>query len=645
MNEPSGVSESGSDAELLNTIRSGDPGSADLLRERHAAAARRLGGHLEQEPAAADDLVARAFAQVLDAIQRGGGPSDAFRPYLLTAVRRAARDGGGSAQLPTDEQHIPDPGQPLIDPTPGRAVPPVVTAFLSLPERWRAVLWHTEIEGATPAEAAPLLGLPAAEVVDLADRARDGLRREYSQLQQPGCGLEDADLAEVGSALRATVAPAILGAAATAYLADLASSAAVSSAAVSPAAVSSGGSASAGTASASASDLAPAGAGSWARTAGSSLTGRIRGSSAQQRTFAVGTVALLAMFALGGYALAQSPATGSTTTSGQRTAAVPVPSSPTSPALPPTAPTSGGPARGGVGSTGRTPAPGKSGGSPTPAAPAADTAPPAAPAVPSPPVPSRPTASQPAPSQPAPSQPAPTQPARGQPTPTPSTPSRPTPVGSGPAATQVIAQISVADPVGLSNLAEITFGIADAGPVVTGPLTASIAMPPDSKLLSAWSGPGIIGWQCSTAGNSTAGNSTTCVHDPIGATVRTSGFLAVAVTGPAACGQSVRVTITGGAAVTSAQSTGTIQCAPSLQFSAADGHAPGPPTPDPRATPDAIPAAGPSQSTGPWWRAGRHRTHSPWPGGPWPGKHWPGRHWPRDPWAASPWRAGRWPGR
>jgi DNA-directed RNA polymerase specialized sigma24 family protein len=650
MNESSGASESGSDAELLNTIRSGEPGSADLLRERHTAAARSLAGHLEQEPGAADDLVERAFALVLDAIQRGGGPSDAFRPYLLTAVRRAARDGGGSTQLPTDEQQIPDPGQPLIDPAPGLAASPVVTAFLSLPERWQAVLWHTEIEGATPTQAAPLLGLPAAEVVDLADRARNGLRRAYSQLQQAGCGHEDVDLADVRSALRATVAPGILGATATAYLADLAGSGAVSSDGTASGSTASGSSASnSASGSAGVGSPAPAGAGSWARTAGSSLTGRIRGSSAQQRTFAVGTVALLAMFALGGYALAQSPAT-SATTSGQRTAVVPAHSPP---APSPTAPTSGGPA-GGVGSTARTPATGKSAGSPTPTAPAGGTAP-AAPTVPSPPIPSRPTASQPAPTQPAPSptapshapsQPAPSQPTPDQPTPTPSMPSRPAPVGSGPAAPQVTAQISVADPAGLSNLAEITFGIADTGSVATGPLSASIAMPPDSTVLPSWSGPGIIiGWHCSAAGSSA-----TCVHEPIGATVRTSGILTVAVTGSAACGQSVRVTVTGGAAVTSAQSAGTIQCAPSPRSSAADVHATDAPTPDPDATPSVTPDASPSESADPWWQGGWHRTNSPWPGNHWPGNHWPRNPWPGSSWPASPWPhpqwpAHRWPGR
>jgi DNA-directed RNA polymerase specialized sigma24 family protein len=224
MTEASGASVPGSDAELLNTIRSGDAGPFELLRARHAAAARYLAGHVVREPAAADAVVDVAFAQVLDAIRRGGGPTDAFRPYLLTAVRRAAREGGaGGAPIPTDEQQIPDPGQLLIDPAVASLEgSPAVPAFLSLPERWRAVLWHTEIEGATPAEAAPLLGLSAASVTELADRARDGLARAHLRLRLAAGEHEPAALADVGATLRQTVAPIVLGSAAAAYLAGLA---------------------------------------------------------------------------------------------------------------------------------------------------------------------------------------------------------------------------------------------------------------------------------------------------------------------------------------------------------------------------------------------------------------------------------------
>jgi hypothetical protein len=52
-------------------------------------------------------------------------------------------------------------------------------AFASLPQRWRMVLWHTEMEGETPAQVAPLLGMTPNSVSALAYRARKRLRKTY----------------------------------------------------------------------------------------------------------------------------------------------------------------------------------------------------------------------------------------------------------------------------------------------------------------------------------------------------------------------------------------------------------------------------------------------------------------------------------
>jgi hypothetical protein len=136
----------------------------------------------------------------------------------------------------------------------------IARAFASLPERWQAVLWHTEIEGARPADVAPLLGLTANSVAALAYRAREGLRQAYLQMHLSGAvrdecrpvaaklgayvrgGLAKRDAAVVGAhldlcaecrrvfaelgdvnvALKGIVAPIVLGPAAVAYLASAA---------------------------------------------------------------------------------------------------------------------------------------------------------------------------------------------------------------------------------------------------------------------------------------------------------------------------------------------------------------------------------------------------------------------------------------
>jgi hypothetical protein len=54
-------------------------------------------------------------------------------------------------------------------------------AFRALPERWRSVLWLTEVEGMPARQAAAVLGMSPNAVAQLAMRARAGLRRNYLQ--------------------------------------------------------------------------------------------------------------------------------------------------------------------------------------------------------------------------------------------------------------------------------------------------------------------------------------------------------------------------------------------------------------------------------------------------------------------------------
>jgi DNA-directed RNA polymerase specialized sigma24 family protein len=336
MDESSSASVPASDAELINTIRSGDPGAPALLRRRHAAAARSVagqllgGGQVLGGQSAADDVAASAFTQVIDAIRRGGGPTDAFRPYLLTAVRRAARDSqsGHQPEIPADEQQIPDPGQPFDPAAAGHEAAPLVAAFLSLPERWRAVLWHTEIERAAPPEVAPLLGLPAAGVTELAGRAADGLRQAYRQLQSADASHQHADLADIGAALRGTVAPVVLGDATAAYLARPAGSPASRGSPASPGSLASPGSAhSPGSLRlpGSSHSLRSPGAGraalrnvTAAGTEVASLPGKLRRSTPRPHALAAG--ALLATFGVAAYVLTPGTGTVLVTAAGQSTA-------------------------------------------------------------------------------------------------------------------------------------------------------------------------------------------------------------------------------------------------------------------------------------------------------------------------------------
>ncbi|SDD20727.1 sigma-70 family RNA polymerase sigma factor [Actinokineospora iranica] len=180
-----------SDAELIESVRAGATTAYGSLYERHVSAAHNLARQLTRSQAEADDLVSEAFAKVLDTLRQGRGPDSAFRAYLLTALRHTAYDKtrrDRKVELSDDVSQVsgvnPDAvSVPFSDPAvAGLERSLAARAFAKLPERWQAVLWHTEIEGQSPAQVAPLLGLSPNGVSALAYRAREGLRQAYLQV-------------------------------------------------------------------------------------------------------------------------------------------------------------------------------------------------------------------------------------------------------------------------------------------------------------------------------------------------------------------------------------------------------------------------------------------------------------------------------
>jgi RNA polymerase sigma factor (sigma-70 family) len=172
------------DTDLLVAVRAGDTAAYGTLYERHSAATRRLAHALTRDPTDADDLVAETFTKVLATLRAGRGPVVAFRAYLHTTLRhvcyhRARRDRRLEF---TDDLTRYEAGEPFHDPALASLERTYAArAFRQLPARWRAVLWYTEVEGASPAEIAPRLGLTPNAVAVLAHRAREGLRRLYLQ--------------------------------------------------------------------------------------------------------------------------------------------------------------------------------------------------------------------------------------------------------------------------------------------------------------------------------------------------------------------------------------------------------------------------------------------------------------------------------
>lgn len=178
------------DAELLGAVRAGDAAAFGELYRRYETATRRLAGSLAPGRADAEDLVADAFAKVFAALRAGRGPRESAGGYLFATLRhvwydRSRRDA--RVELTGDLRRYEAATDPA-DADPADADRDrAAAAFATLPERWRTVLWHTAVEGGTPAEVAPLFGLTPGGVAALAFRARERLRQRYLQ-QAPRAG-------------------------------------------------------------------------------------------------------------------------------------------------------------------------------------------------------------------------------------------------------------------------------------------------------------------------------------------------------------------------------------------------------------------------------------------------------------------------
>ncbi|MGW0626088.1 sigma-70 family RNA polymerase sigma factor [Streptomyces sp. NPDC002758] len=194
------------DGELIERMRGGDDSAYEELYRRHADAVRRYARTCCRDAHTADDLTAEVFARMLQAVRGGSGPEYAVRAYLLTSVRRVAAhwtksarreqlvddfavfatQAGRTSEVSDDTASISSFGAGLDLGTDVRAMHEAeqsmaMQAFRSLPERWQAVLWHTEVEDESPSKVATLFGLDANGTRVLASRAREGLKQAYLQ--------------------------------------------------------------------------------------------------------------------------------------------------------------------------------------------------------------------------------------------------------------------------------------------------------------------------------------------------------------------------------------------------------------------------------------------------------------------------------
>jgi len=181
------------DDRLVDALRAGQDAAFTELYRRHGPAALGVARRVLGAGPSADDAVAEAFTALLTQAREGGGPTSNVRSYLLTSVRNAALSHVRSQERVRPSSHEALDG-PAYDPdrlTVAEDVSLVRSAFGTLPARWQQVLWYLDVEGMTPAQAAPMLGISPNAASSLARRARDRLRHGYLQAHvrraDPGC--------------------------------------------------------------------------------------------------------------------------------------------------------------------------------------------------------------------------------------------------------------------------------------------------------------------------------------------------------------------------------------------------------------------------------------------------------------------------
>jgi DNA-directed RNA polymerase specialized sigma24 family protein len=553
------------DAKLLGMVRAGDGSAFGVLCQRHSAAAHRLARELVVSPAEVDAVVAETFARIQDVLQRVGGPADGFRPYLLTMVRRVclSRTPGGLASIAADDQARSDPGRPFLVPdATGTGGALMVRAYMSLPERWSTLLWHTEIEQDSPDDVAPLFGLSGIGFAALERRARDSLRQAYLEMHiarvtrqdciliagrlgafvrfalsahetdQVSAHLGDCDecrtsyaeLADLGVTLRSLVTPMYLGSAAASYLASGGSGVAAGTVAIRTGAqvLDARGAFGGDTA-----VLAAAGGqdrpGRPLRVsrrrrlaaAGDQKRPRLLARwSRRQRWLAAGFSAALVAIATTAFAVSLA---------GHGGAPHPGSSGPQPLAGAPVAAATAGQQHTTAHSRKSAPAPRaanrqSAAASPTPAGG------------------SGPSSTQPPSASASPGGPA----------------------GPSPTAVQLAASIDVYGG-GSGNAVQVTFRVTDAGSAATGGLTAAIGLPAGSSMFTGWGNHnadhGWGGWSCQPVSSGAS-----CQHSALSAGTDSWGSIWVQLTGSAACGQYVQLTASSGSASTSAQSAQGIPC-------------------------------------------------------------------------------------
>lgn len=185
--------------QVTHEVRAGRPlPDFGHLFEQYRYRATRYAYRLMGQPADADELVAIAFAKILDIMRRGLGPDDDnFWPYLVVTLRHCAAslhrqrrlekltDDEALIEIATSVSRSDQLAEAASELAANHREMVMVRAFRRLPKHYRLVLLLTEVEQLPLAVVGFLMNLSANGAAALAYRARKRLRELY-RLEEKG---------------------------------------------------------------------------------------------------------------------------------------------------------------------------------------------------------------------------------------------------------------------------------------------------------------------------------------------------------------------------------------------------------------------------------------------------------------------------
>lgn len=181
-----GVHAGDEDVQLMLALRAGDESAFDVLFQRWSAPLLRYLERMLRDAASAEELVQEAFLRLYRARERYQ-PDARFSTWLFTIANRLALNELRRPRHRSPHQSTDDDGDgaPLVLAAEQAGVDDVVNArrvgksveqaLGTLPERQRAALWLTAVEGLSYAEVAVSLETTEKSVKALVHRARAAL--------------------------------------------------------------------------------------------------------------------------------------------------------------------------------------------------------------------------------------------------------------------------------------------------------------------------------------------------------------------------------------------------------------------------------------------------------------------------------------